>query len=91
MQLCVGKERCSIPVSMDTLKDPCPNVLKTLAVEALCRGWDTSTAFWTSTVCQLIALEFQEPSLRVFTHDLNSKSSPPSCPVTQARMANKFH
>ncbi|KAL5730081.1 hypothetical protein ACHQM5_002952 [Ranunculus cassubicifolius] len=33
---CVGKEWCSIPVSADILGDPCPGVLKSLAVEALC-------------------------------------------------------
>ncbi|XP_051128365.1 beta-galactosidase 6-like isoform X2 [Andrographis paniculata] len=33
---CVGKSGCSIPVSGAELGDPCPNVAKTLAVEALC-------------------------------------------------------
>ncbi|KAL0353143.1 UNVERIFIED_CONTAM: Beta-galactosidase 6 [Sesamum angustifolium] len=35
---CIGKQACSILVSTDKLGDPCPNVLKSLAVEALCRG-----------------------------------------------------
>ncbi|XP_047957097.1 beta-galactosidase 8-like isoform X1 [Salvia hispanica] len=35
---CVGKERCSIPISTETLGDPCRNLTKTLAVEALCLG-----------------------------------------------------
>ncbi|KAH6829037.1 beta-galactosidase 8 [Perilla frutescens var. hirtella] len=37
---CVGNEGCSIPVSTATLgvADPCPNALKSLAIEALCRG-----------------------------------------------------
>ncbi|KAK6124416.1 hypothetical protein DH2020_041836 [Rehmannia glutinosa] len=37
-QVCVGKQGCSIPVSTAMLGDPCPNVMKSSAVEALCRG-----------------------------------------------------
>lgn len=33
---CIGQEECSIPVSADILGDPCPALLKSLAVEALC-------------------------------------------------------
>ncbi|XP_031399214.1 beta-galactosidase 8-like [Punica granatum] len=33
---CIGKEGCSIAVTTNNLGDPCPKVLKTLAVEALC-------------------------------------------------------
>ncbi|XP_030528805.1 beta-galactosidase 6-like isoform X2 [Rhodamnia argentea] len=35
-QVCIGREACSIPVTTNTLGDLCPNVLKSLAVEALC-------------------------------------------------------
>lgn len=35
-QACIGQEACSIPVTADTLGDPCPSVIKSLAVEALC-------------------------------------------------------
>ncbi|KAK4361057.1 hypothetical protein RND71_020009 [Anisodus tanguticus] len=33
---CVGKSGCSIPITMAELGDPCPGVLKSLAVEAFC-------------------------------------------------------
>ncbi|KAM1108418.1 hypothetical protein PS1_005026 [Malus domestica] len=35
-QACLGQEGCSIPISAATLGDPCPGVLKSLAVEAIC-------------------------------------------------------
>ncbi|XP_074329334.1 beta-galactosidase 6-like [Apium graveolens] len=35
-QLCIGKQKCSIPVSAAILGDPCPGMLKSLAVEVLC-------------------------------------------------------
>ncbi|MCD9645270.1 hypothetical protein HAX54_034096 [Datura stramonium] len=35
-QGCVGKSGCSIPITMAKLGDPCPGVLKSLAVEAFC-------------------------------------------------------
>lgn len=35
-QACVGRQRCSIPVSTANLGDPCPGMLKTLAVQVLC-------------------------------------------------------
>ncbi|KAK5792093.1 hypothetical protein PVK06_033207 [Gossypium arboreum] len=33
---CIGEEQCSVPVSTANLGDPCPGVLKTLAIEAIC-------------------------------------------------------
>ncbi|GMI93389.1 beta-galactosidase 8 [Hibiscus trionum] len=33
---CIGEEQCSIPVSAANLGDPCPDVLKTIAIEAIC-------------------------------------------------------
>ncbi|XVE51262.1 hypothetical protein DITRI_Ditri02bG0025800 [Diplodiscus trichospermus] len=33
---CIGQEQCSIPVSTANLGDPCPGVLKSLAIEAIC-------------------------------------------------------
>ncbi|XP_073312122.1 beta-galactosidase 8-like [Primulina huaijiensis] len=33
---CAGKTRCSIEVSLENLGDPCPNVTKSLAVQATC-------------------------------------------------------
>ncbi|KDP20900.1 hypothetical protein JCGZ_21371 [Jatropha curcas] len=33
---CIGRERCSISISAANLGDPCPGVLKRLAVEAFC-------------------------------------------------------
>ncbi|KAK2969871.1 hypothetical protein RJ640_030180, partial [Escallonia rubra] len=33
---CLGKQGCSVPLSMADLGDPCPGMLKSLAVEALC-------------------------------------------------------
>ncbi|KAK6268846.1 hypothetical protein QUC31_013006 [Theobroma cacao] len=33
---CIGQEQCSIPVSTANLGDPCPGILKSLAIEALC-------------------------------------------------------
>ncbi|XP_062013258.1 beta-galactosidase 8-like [Rosa rugosa] len=35
-QACLGKEGCSITISTETLGDPCPGVLKSFAVQALC-------------------------------------------------------
>ncbi|KAF9610639.1 hypothetical protein IFM89_023895 [Coptis chinensis] len=35
-EACIGREHCSVPVSTTLLGDPCPGVLKSLAVEALC-------------------------------------------------------
>ncbi|KAJ7968478.1 Beta-galactosidase [Quillaja saponaria] len=35
-QACIGNERCSIPVSSAILGDPCPGVIKNVAIEALC-------------------------------------------------------
>ncbi|KAF5182532.1 Beta-galactosidase [Thalictrum thalictroides] len=35
-EACVGREGCSIPISTAVLGDPCPGMLKSLAVEALC-------------------------------------------------------
>nr|KAJ0212760.1 hypothetical protein LSAT_V11C400179160 [Lactuca sativa] len=35
-QVCIGKEKCWIPVSTAKLVNPCPEVAKTLAIEALC-------------------------------------------------------
>ncbi|KAJ9690322.1 hypothetical protein PVL29_012796 [Vitis rotundifolia] len=35
-QACIGQEGCAIPVSTARLGDPCPGVLKSLAIEALC-------------------------------------------------------
>ncbi|KAL6201128.1 hypothetical protein ACLB2K_024843 [Fragaria x ananassa] len=35
-QACLGEEECSITISTETLGDPCPGVLKSLAVQALC-------------------------------------------------------
>ncbi|KAI5656979.1 hypothetical protein M9H77_25772 [Catharanthus roseus] len=35
-KICVGKQRCSIPVSKAVLGNPCPGVLKTLAIQVLC-------------------------------------------------------
>nr|GMD10229.1 beta-galactosidase 8-like isoform X2 [Ipomoea batatas] len=35
-QVCVGKTQCSIPVTAANLGDPCPGVIKSLAVEAIC-------------------------------------------------------
>ncbi|KAF7120769.1 hypothetical protein RHSIM_Rhsim13G0174300 [Rhododendron simsii] len=35
---CIGKEGCSVPVSTSQLGDPCPGELKSLAIQALCRG-----------------------------------------------------
>ncbi|XP_052201192.1 beta-galactosidase 6-like isoform X2 [Diospyros lotus] len=35
-QACTGQQQCSIPVSTSKLGDPCPGMLKSLAVEALC-------------------------------------------------------
>ncbi|KAM4102132.1 hypothetical protein ACB094_05G200400 [Castanea mollissima] len=35
-QACIGQERCAIPISTTKFGDPCPRVLKSLAIEALC-------------------------------------------------------
>ncbi|KAM3749632.1 hypothetical protein ACB098_05G201100 [Castanea mollissima] len=35
-QACIGQERCAIPISITKFGDPCPQVLKILAIEALC-------------------------------------------------------
>ncbi|XP_019170092.1 PREDICTED: beta-galactosidase 8-like isoform X1 [Ipomoea nil] len=35
-QVCVGKTQCSITVTAANLGDPCPGVIKSLAVEAIC-------------------------------------------------------
>jgi hypothetical protein len=35
-QACVGKDKCAISVTNDVLGDPCPRVVKELAVEAEC-------------------------------------------------------
>lgn len=35
-QACIGREGCSIPVSSANLGDPCPGLLKSFAIEALC-------------------------------------------------------
>nr|XP_027105178.1 beta-galactosidase 6-like [Coffea arabica] len=35
-QACVGKQQCSVPVFAANLGDPCPGVLKRVAVQALC-------------------------------------------------------
>ncbi|KAF8370157.1 hypothetical protein HHK36_031788 [Tetracentron sinense] len=35
-QACIGQEGCSLPVSAANFGDPCPGVLKSLAIEALC-------------------------------------------------------
>ncbi|CAI9782553.1 unnamed protein product [Fraxinus pennsylvanica] len=37
-KVCVGKHRCSVPTSTTKLGDPCPSVMKSLAIEALCSG-----------------------------------------------------
>ncbi|KAA8515324.1 hypothetical protein F0562_018445 [Nyssa sinensis] len=37
-QACIGKQGCSIAVSTTNLGDPCPGVLKSLAIEAACSG-----------------------------------------------------
>ncbi|KAG8385614.1 hypothetical protein BUALT_Bualt03G0063400 [Buddleja alternifolia] len=36
-QACVGKNGCTVPVTAAIFGNPCPNVVKSLAVEALCR------------------------------------------------------
>ncbi|KAK9149985.1 hypothetical protein Syun_008294 [Stephania yunnanensis] len=36
-EVCIGRESCSIPLSNALFGDPCPGLLKSLAVEALCR------------------------------------------------------
>eukprot|EP01018_Ginkgo_biloba_P015201 Gb_00911 [translate_table: standard] len=33
---CIGRQSCSVSVSVDKLEDPCPGVDKSLAVEAVC-------------------------------------------------------
>ncbi|KMZ61759.1 Beta-galactosidase, family GH35 [Zostera marina] len=33
---CIGKQECVVSVSVDTFGDPCPNLLKRAAVEAVC-------------------------------------------------------
>ncbi|XP_047309038.1 beta-galactosidase 8-like isoform X2 [Impatiens glandulifera] len=35
-QACIGNRECSVPVATAKLGDPCPNVLKSLAIEAVC-------------------------------------------------------
>ncbi|KAI3718837.1 hypothetical protein L6452_19722 [Arctium lappa] len=35
-QVCMGKQKCSVPVSAGNLGNPCPGVAKSLAIEALC-------------------------------------------------------
>ncbi|CAI9087581.1 OLC1v1021688C1 [Oldenlandia corymbosa var. corymbosa] len=35
---CVGKQGCSVPISTTNLGDPCPGMLKSLAVQALCNS-----------------------------------------------------
>uniref|UniRef100_A0A7N2LV32 SUEL-type lectin domain-containing protein n=1 Tax=Quercus lobata TaxID=97700 RepID=A0A7N2LV32_QUELO len=35
-QACIGQERCAIPISTTKFDDPCPQVLRSLAIEALC-------------------------------------------------------
>lgn len=41
---CIGKERCSVAISNSNFgKDPCPNVLKRLSVEAVCSSMASST------------------------------------------------
>ncbi|XP_008219605.1 PREDICTED: beta-galactosidase 16 [Prunus mume] len=35
-QACLGKRRCSIPVSLQKFGDPCPSISKTLLVDAQC-------------------------------------------------------
>lgn len=37
LQKCIGQQRCSVAISNSNFgKDPCPNVLKRLSVEAIC-------------------------------------------------------
>lgn len=46
MQKCVGKARCAVTISNSNFgKDPCPNVLKRLTVEAVCAP-ETSVTTW---------------------------------------------
>ena len=46
MQKCVGKARCAVTISNTNFgKDPCPNVLKRLTVEAVCSP-ETSITSW---------------------------------------------
>ncbi|ONK72499.1 uncharacterized protein A4U43_C04F20060 [Asparagus officinalis] len=33
---CIGQERCAVTITSDNFGDPCPNVLKSVAVEAVC-------------------------------------------------------
>jgi len=35
-EACLGRESCSVVVSVDKFGDPCPGVVKSLAVEAFC-------------------------------------------------------
>ncbi|KAI3498840.1 hypothetical protein L1887_34626 [Cichorium endivia] len=35
-QVCIGKQKCWVPVSTAKLGNPCPGVVKSLAIEALC-------------------------------------------------------
>ncbi|KAK1260473.1 Beta-galactosidase 6 [Acorus gramineus] len=35
-EACIGRRRCSVPVSVHKFGDPCPGMLKSLAVEAIC-------------------------------------------------------
>uniref|UniRef100_A0A1D1YC75 Beta-galactosidase n=2 Tax=Anthurium amnicola TaxID=1678845 RepID=A0A1D1YC75_9ARAE len=35
-EVCIGKESCAVPVSIQKFGDPCEGVVKSLAVEALC-------------------------------------------------------
>ncbi|XP_076883903.1 beta-galactosidase 6-like [Bidens hawaiensis] len=35
-QVCIGKNKCSVPVATATFGNPCPGVTKSLAIEALC-------------------------------------------------------
>ncbi|XP_038689515.1 beta-galactosidase 6-like isoform X2 [Tripterygium wilfordii] len=35
-KICIGQDGCSIPISIADLGDPCPGVIKSFAIEALC-------------------------------------------------------
>lgn len=36
-QKCIGQQRCAVTISMNNFGgDPCPNVMKRVAVEAIC-------------------------------------------------------
>lgn len=42
-QKCIGKQRCAVTISNSNFgKDPCPNVLKRLSVEAICASNPTT-------------------------------------------------